>query len=739
MTLTIRTCILLGTAWCAVALAAPPPASDSPDARAAALVAQMSPDELGVLVHGQMAMPLLGLKVPAGAVPGAGYIPGIARLGIPALAESDASLGVAWVMGVRKDGATALPSGSALAASWDPQLLRAGGAMIAGEAHAKGFNVLLAGGVNLIRDPRNGRTFEYLGEDPWLAGTLDGASIAGIQSAHVMATAKHFALNDQETGRQFYDARIGDAAARESDLLAFQIAIERGEPGSIMCAYNQVNGAWGCGNGPLLNGVLKGDWGYKGFVMSDWGAVHALDYALLGLDQQSGEQLDKQVWFGEPLRNAARADTRYAERLRDMNRRILRSMFAVGVDRHPPVVRAIDFKANGDVAERAALEGIVLLRNEGALLPLDAAALRRIAVIGGYADSGVLSGGGSSQVQGEGGPAVARPLGGDDELSALMSEQYQRSNPLRATRAMAPGAEVLFRNGRYLSDAVAAARKSDVAIVFATQHMTEGRDVPDLSLPDGQDTLIAAVASANPHTIVVLETGGPVLMPWLPKVAGVLEAWYPGARGGEAIAAILFGRVNPSGRLPITFPASESQLPRPALPGADSIESDLMGNARPGSTLSVDYDIEGSDVGYRWYARQGLEPLFPFGFGLSYTTFATEGLRQAAGKPLSFQANVRNTGSRRGAEVVQLYLTSMAGKATRRLVGYQRIDLAPGATQAVTMEIDARLLARWEGNGWHQAAGRYAFALGRSAAELGSVVEVTLPERHWKDRPATRQ
>jgi len=729
---------LVAAAGCSASLAGAPPAANTPDARADALVRQMSLEELGSLVHGRMAVPLLGMTIPDGAVPGAGYVPGIARLGIPALTESDASLGVSWVGGLRKDGATALPSGAALASSWDPDLLQAGGAMIGGEAHSKGFNVLLAGGVNLIRDPRNGRTFEYLGEDPWLAGTLDGASISGIQSAHVISTVKHYAFNDQETGRQIYDVHVGDAAERESDLLAFQIAIERGQPGSVMCSYNQINGAWGCGNEPLLNGVLKGDWGYKGFVMSDWGAVHALDYALKGLDQQSGEQLDHDVKFAA-LVDLAKGDPRYAERLRDMAQRIVRSMFAVGVDKDPPQVRPIDFKTNADVAEKAALEGIVLLRNERGALPLDAAALRHVVVIGGYADSGVLSGGGSTQVHAEAGPALVRPAGGDGPFAGLMAEQYHRSNPLKAIRAALSNAEVLFRNGRYISDAVAAARTSDVAIVFATQHLKEGMDVPDLSLPDGQDALITAVAEANPHTIVVLETGGPVLMPWLPKTAAVLEAWYPGARGAEAIAALLVGQANPSGRLPMTFPANEAQLPRPVLPGSTTIEPSFLGYGKPGQTLDVDYDVEGSDVGYRWFARQGEAPLFAFGYGLSYTSFDTGDLTIKAGKSLVAEAKVRNSGARPGAEVVQVYLTSAAGKATRRLVGYQRVELATGESRSVSMTIDPRLLAGWEGTSWHRAAGSYHFALGRSAMVLGAEVALALPDSRWSDLPARKR
>jgi len=720
-------CVALAVA-CASPVMAAKPNPDDPDVRASALVSQMSIDEMTALVHGPMAMPLFGMKTPEGAVPGAGYIPGNARLGIPALTETDASLGVAWLMGIRKDGATALPSGSSLAATWDPEVARAGGAMIGGEAHAKGFNVLLAGGVNLIRDPRNGRTFEYLGEDPWLAGTLDGASIAGIQSAHVISTVKHFALNDQETGRQFYDAHITDAAARESDLLAFQLAIERGQPGSVMCSYNQINGAWGCGNDPLLNGVLKGDWAYKGFVMSDWGAVHALEYALKGLDQQSGEQLDREINFGA-LAGLAKSDARYAARLREMTQRIVRTMFAIGIDKVPPAVRPIDFKANGDVAEKAALEGIVMLQNRDGALPL-AADVKHIAVIGGYADSGVLSGGGSTQVQGEGGPGISIPMSGDGPFAAFIQQAYHKSPPLKAIRALAPGAEVTYRDGHYISNAVAAARKAEVAIVFATQWMTEGIDQPDLNLPDGQDALIAAVAAANPHTIVVLETGGPVLMPWLAHVPAVLEAWYPGARGGEAIAAILFGKANPSGRLPMTFPASESQLPRPVLPGSTTIEPSFMGTSTAGQALDVDYDIEGADVGYRWYARKGEKPLFAFGHGLSYTTFETSGLKFKAGKPLVAEATVRNTGARAGAEVVQVYLTSAAGKATLRLVGYQRVELAPGESRPVSVAIDARLLSAYEPGGWHQPAGSYRFALGRSAGTLGESAELQLPEQH---------
>ena len=705
---------------------------DAAWARAAATVKQMSADEKVVLTHGIMPLPLGGNTppIPAEAVTGAGYIPGIARLGVPALTETDASLGVSYVMGLRKDFSTALPSAVAQAASWNPDVLYRGGAMIGSEARAKGFNVLLSGGVNITRDPRNGRTFEYLAEDPFLAGHLVGAAIRGVQSNNIISTIKHFALNGQETGRKYVDVKISEGAARESDLLAFQIGIEQGKPGSVMCAYNRVWGEQACANDWLLNRVLKQSWGYKGFVMSDWGAVPNLEAAIKGLDQQSGEQLDPGVFFGEKLREKAASDPAYKARLDDMNRRILTAIYAAGLDRNPTRPGGkIDFAANAAVAEEAAKQGIVLLRNTGAL-PLSKSA-KSIAIIGGYADGGVLSGAGSSQVHGEGGPAVTRPVGGKGVWAGFIAQQYHRSSPMDAIQALAKDAKVSFRDGRYIADAVEKARQSEVAIVFATQWQTEGLDVPDLSLPDGQDDLIAAVAAANPNTIVVLETGGPVKMPWLDKVAGVVEAWYPGARGGPAIASVLFGETNPSGRLPLTFPASESQLPRPKLDGSDWVEPDFSGNPSSGSDKLVsDYDIEGSDVGYRWFARKGQKALFPFGYGLSYTTFESTGLKV---KGLSATFSVKNTGAREGAEVAQVYMVSRNGEAKQRLVGFQRVNLAPGASQQVSVTFDPRVLADWKDGGWAMPAGEYVFALGKNAENLSAPVKVKLAAKKWKD------
>ncbi|MFT3975886.1 MAG: glycoside hydrolase family 3 C-terminal domain-containing protein [Sphingomonas bacterium] len=729
--------LLLALTMPATAVAQTAPAAQpsvragDPDSRARAIEAQMTDEERTHLTHGIMALPLGGIKVPAGVPFGAGYIQGVERLGVPALTETDASLGVAYAGGIRKDGATALPSGLAMGSTWSEELMHRGGAMIAGEAHAKGFNVLLAGGINLVRDPRGGRNFEYLGEDPLHSGLLGGAAVAGVQSRNVISTVKHFAINPMETGRHFSDSIISDAALRMSDLLAFEIAIEKGKPGSVMCAYNKVNGAQACGNDYLLNRVLKQDWKYPGFVMSDWGAVHQLDFVLNGLDQQSGEQLDPGVFLGDKLLDAAKTDKRYRARLVDMNRRVLRSMFAVGVDANPPKIAPIDFEADGKVAQEVAEKGIVLLRNKGGALPL-AASAKRIAVIGGYADSGVLSGGGSSQTQGQGGPAISIPLTTNGMFAGIMAENYQRSSPLAAIKARAPQADVIYRNGRYPSEAALAAKGADVAIVFATQWTSEGFDQPDLSLPLGQDALIAAVTAANPNTIVVLETGSPVAMPWLDKTAAVLEAWYPGARGGEAIARVLFGDVNPSGRLPVTFPASVDQLPRPEVPGAATVEPNFAGVGKPGQTLKVDYDIEGADVGYRWFARTKKAPLFPFGFGLSYTSFTRGGLKMTGGVAPSARFTLTNTGKRAGADVGQLYLVGTPSGATQRLAGFARVELQPGESKTAEVSIDPRVLAEWTRDGWRLAGGTYRFALGASAADLGEEVSVTLPERRWK-------
>jgi beta-glucosidase len=697
------------------------------EVRADALVRAMTREEKLRYVHG-LFPPRID-PAPSDMIPSAGYVPGVPRLGIPTLRESDASLGVANQVEQRKgDTATALPSGLATAATFDPEMARIGGAMIGAEARAKTFNVLLAGGVNLTRDAWNGRNFEYLGEDPLLAGAMAGAAVQGVQSNHIVSTLKHFILNSQETGRAVLNARIDEAALRESDLLAFEIAIAAGKPGSVMCAYNRIQGDYACESRRMLTDVLRTDWGYPGWVMSDWGAVHStVKAATAGLDQQSGQELDSALFFAEPLDAAIKAGQVPEARLDEMVRRILIGVISSGLYDNPTPATAqpIDTKAHADVAQRVAEAGIVLLRNQGQVLPL-AKQAKRIVLIGGHADVGVLSGGGSSQVRSIGGAPIEIPLT-SGAAASFARVTYHASSPLRAIRALAPQAQVSYVDGSDPVAAAAAARSADIAIVFATQWTTEAQDPPSLALPDNQDALIASVAKANAKTVVVLETGGPVLMPWLEQVPAVIQAWYPGQRGGEALAAILFGDANPSGRLPISFPRAAEQLPRPApvVPAGgapDSASNTGVGDGSALPTWDVDY-TEGANVGYRWYAAKNDKPLFPFGYGLSYASFSFSGAKFAGGAAPGVTFTVRNEGKRAGAVVPQLYVTAPDG-APLRLAGWKRQALAPGQSVQLTITADRYALARWQKSGWAIAGGKYRLSLAHDAEHVVATANV---------------
>ena len=713
---------ILATAALAAMLAGPllaQEASRDPDARAAALVAQMTREEKLRLVHGHYPnqMPVR----PAGVPQSAGYVPGLERLGIPAQRMTDASLGVAAAH-QNENPATALPSGLALAATFDPRIAYTGGATIGSEARTKGFNVMLAGGVNLTREPRGGRNFEYAGEDALLAGIMVGQSVKGIQSNRIVATTKHFALNAQETGRDVVDVRMDEATMRESDLLAFQKVIEIADPGAIMCAYNKVNGDYACESDELTS-IAREDWGWKGWMMSDWGAVYSTVKAVnAGLDQEMGEELDDWVWFGPMLGRAIDSGALSEAQLDAMAARILRSYFAHGVMDDPvkPGVTP-DLAAHAQVPLDAAHRGIVLLKNEGNALPL-AASARSIAVIGGAANLGVWSGGGSSQVKPAGIVLLPPPVPAPSFIRAIY---LHPSAPLEAIRAAAPQARASFTGGRDIEEAVQAARLADVAVVFASQFTMEGQDAA-MALDGNQDALIAAVAKANPNMIVVLQTGGAVKMPWLGQVRAVVEAWYPGQRGGEAIADVLFGKVNPSGRLPITFPASESQLPNPVLPGSLLPRGNDIGNTQP-EPFAVTYP-EGADIGYRWFAKTGARPLFPFGHGLSYTRFAHSGLGFDPAT-LTARFTVANTGAREGIDTPQLYLTPPGGQP--RLVAWARAELKEGENHSYSVTVDPRFAARFDvaSKRWVLPAGDYTLRLATSAADPGLATTVSLPER----------
>lgn len=701
----------------------------SPDERARLAVEAMTLDEQISLMRTQIGFGLLSLGIPLpdsvpetmrkhtpeGALGSAGFIAAMPRLGLPAIQMTDASLGVGNLGGFlrRGDEATALPSSLALAGSFNTDLARQAGRVVGAEAHAKGFNVQLAGGVNLTREPRNGRNFEYAGEDPLLAGLIIGETIAGIQDEHVVSTSKHYALNSQETGRFVYDARIDEGALRESDLLAFEIAHDRGQPGAVMCAYNRINGVYGCESPFLLNQVLKGEWKYPGWVMSDWGAVHSLKSSLDGgLDQESPQD---DPYF-DTLKTEVEAGRIPASRVAESARRILRSLFAVGaVDDPAAPGGTIDKDTHAAVAEQIALQGMVLLKNEGGVLPL-AATARKIVVIGGFADRGVIAGGGgSSQVMPYGGSF--RDTRGREGVAALLTPVYGLDSPLKALQARRPDADIQFDDGSDPARAAALARMADVAIVFATRPEEEGLDAENLLFPHGQDDLIAAVAAANPRTVAVLETGNPTAMPWLSRVGAVLQAWYPGQRGGQAIARLLTGDAAPSGRLPMTFPASVQQLPRPEIPGFDPAMRTPLGLGKPVEPFNLDMN-EGSDVGYRWFERTDAKPMFAFGYGLTYTTFDYRRPSFHGGDGLTAEVTLINTGSRAGVEVAQLY-AAPPGR-THRLVGWARVELQPGESRRVTISADPRLLASWdtEAKGWRRAGGRFDAYIGRSAEQV---------------------
>ena len=689
----------------------------SPDKRAQLAVAAMTNDEKLVLVFGYFGTDFGKFKAHAEARAGsAGYVPGIPRLGIPAQWETDAGVGVATQGGAaHKRERTALPSGLATAATWNPETAFAGGAMIGREARMSGFNVLLAGGVDLLREPRNGRNFEYGGEDPWLAGVMVGSQVRGIQSNHIISTIKHYAVNDQETDRGEGNSIIEESAARQSDLLAFQFAIEIGDPGSIMCAYNRVNGTHACEHKWLLTDVLRTDWGFKGYVMADWGATHSTAPAAnAGLEQDSGFGLTGTPYFGAPLKEAVAKGEVSQARLDQMAHRILRAMFANGLFDHPiteaPLaLPAADLAKHADITRADAEESIVLMKNDGDILPLSKD-VKSIVIIGGHADKGVLAGSGSSLVYPVGGNAVP----GIAPTSWPGPVMYYPNSPMEAIKRQAPGATVTYVSADNPAAAARAAKKADVAIVFATQWVGEAFDV-SLTLANNQDTVIWAVAAANPKTVVVLDTGGPVLTPWGEEVEGLVEAWLPGTAGGDAIANVLFGVVNPSGHLPVTFPKSLDQLPKPSEPNK-------------GDTTYT----EGATVGYKWYDAKGIEPAFPFGHGLSYTSFKLGGLSaQAKGGTIEVMFGITNTGKVKGAEVAQIYVSGPGWEAPKRLAAWGKADLDPGKSFGFTKSIDPRLLATWDvkGHCWRIAAGTYTVILGASARETTQTVQVTLKAR----------
>jgi beta-glucosidase len=707
-------------------------ASLAPDARADMVLKEMTIDEKISLMHGQ-GMPFF-VAGPSDSNGGAGYSNAIPRLGIPAVQMADSAYGVTRGQAAGRY-STALPNNLASASAWDPETTFAYGALIGRELRQQGYSMSLGGGANLTREPRNGRTFEYEGEDPLLAGTLAGNFAKGIQSEYIIGDLKHYAINDQESGRNAVNANIDKRSMRESDLRAFEIALGISDAGGVMCSYNRVNGDFACENNYLLTEILKKTFHFQGFVLSDWGGTHSAAKAShAGLDQ---EQPDK-YFFGETLKKAVDSGEVSQDEINEHVHRILRTIFATGLFDHPVVKQVPDVEAGYVLAQAIAEKSIVLLKNERHVLPLEGAG--SVVLIGGHADKGVLTGGGSAQVDAPGGSAVpASPA--KTMMESFMRPVWLPSSPLRALSAKLSAGKVSYVSGDDRSEAIAAAKKADVAIVFAYQWESEGMDLKTLSLADEQNQLIEAVAAANPKTVVVLETGSPATMPWIGKVAGVIEAWYPGIRGAEALANVLTGQVNPSGKLAVTFPRSDADLPHPNLvlpPPASEPNFEAMGGdisnfmslmAKGLPPFQVYYD-EKLKVGYKWYDAEKKPVLFPFGFGISYTSYAYSGLTVKGGGTLSVVLSVKNTGKRVGTEIAQVYasLPDSAGEPPKRLIGWTRVELAPGESKQVTIAVPQDRLTIYDESAdkWTLIPGSYTVLAGGSSQDLPLHQQVTL-------------
>ena len=650
--------------------------------RASLLVAAMSPLEEASLLHlywgGSTANPYEGLS------------PAIPSLCVPEITEQDGAAGVGsgWATTVGHfNGATQLPAPIADAAGFDPSLANSYGQVIGAEDAAIGIDVALAPTINVERDPRWGRAYESLGEDPFLTASLAVPLINGIQAQRVVAVVKHFAAYNQETGRGTLrdNVIVSERALHEIYLPAWASAVQQAHPGGVMCAYDLINGTPSCQSVQLLQDQLRGVWGFTGFVRSDCGSVFNQQAAIA-----AGVSQVKCTPIYKPDKIAAAVTTGELPRseLDGLVTPLLRTLFQFDLIAAPHPLRPdadVSSAADQAVALRADNQGAVLLKNNG-ILPVSLSAAT-FALIGGNGGTPMPAGYGAMRV---------RTADVTTALDALEGA----------------GAHVAYTNGAVIPEAVRVARTANVAIVVVHDIESEGHDRQTLQLPAGQDALVRAVAAANPRTIVVLETGAPVDMPWLSSVAAVLETWYPGQAAGTSLVQLLSGQVNPSGKLPVSWPAPEGPRPDPSV-------HEFGGGGGP------TYYSEGLDVGYRWYQSTGTAPLFPFGYGLSYTDFRYSGIHVSSGPRGGYTvtATVSNTGRKPGADVAQCYIgfPSSTGEPPQQLRGFQRVSLLPGKKAVVRFPITRGDLATWSGQPggvgtWTVAAGRYDVYVGDSSA-----------------------
>ena len=659
----------------------------------------------------------------------------IARLGIPAIKMADGPMGVRnWIgssaiansSNITPVTSTAFPAGVGMGASWDTELVEREGRTIAQEVKALGRDMILGPTVNINRIPVWGRNFEGYGEDPYLAARMAVAYIKGVQGEGVIPSVKHFAANNEEFERHRINEKIDERTLHEIYFPAFKAAVEEAQVWAVMSAYNKVNGNWCAENPYLLSDTLKGRWGFKGFVISDWGSTYSTAGTIdAGMDLEMPGGAPLRRWLSLPktkedgndggwltadkVMAAVQSGRVKQEYVDDATRRILRVMFTAGLfDKAHAGGGEVDTPEQRAVARTAATESLVLLKNTGGVLPLDLSKIRSVAVIGPNAAVARTGGGGSSLV---------RPKSAVTPLDGIREAAGSRIQVVYALGAAMEGENSGKNATAPTAEAVAAARKADAAVVvvgYAPTLESEGFDRRSMDLPAGQDDLIQAVSAANPKTVVVLVAGAPVTMTkWIDRVPAVLDAWYGGEEGGHAIGDVLFGAANPSGKLPVSFPKR--------------LEDSPAFSHYPGMNLNVEY-AEGIYVGYRGFDKNNIEPLFPFGHGLSYTTFEYSDLSiqpgsTAAGKPVNVTVRVRNSGSRPGAEVVQLYLhptKSSVDRPPKELKGFRRVMLSPGQTQQVSFPINRDAMSYYSNakKSWVAEPGTFEILVGASSRDI---------------------
>lgn len=662
---------------------------------------------------------------------------GVSRLGIPELVTSDGPHGVRpehgrdWQLDQNVlDSGTYLPVGVCLAATWNPKLGYDFGAVLGSEASYRGKDVILGPGINIIRSPLNGRNFEYQSEDPYLISRMVVGYIKGVQDQGVSACVKHFAANNQETLRTSINVNMSERALREIYLPGFKAAVQEADVNTVMGAYNKFRGQWATHNHYLMNQILKKEWGFKGLVMSDWNAVHNTMEAIWnGTDLEMGTDLGMlpnpnygKFYLGDTVVALVKSGKVPEYIIDDKVRRILRVMFKTNMIDGKRKMGEYNTKAHQQVAAKVAEEGIVLLKNEGNMLPLNKGNIKSIAVIGANATRPQAMGGGSSQVK------------AFYEVTPLQGIQNLVGSGVTITYA--PG-YTIARDAKAdqlsISKAAEAAKNADVAIVVGgwthgynysvwtdNAYDAEDTDKPDMQMPFGQNELIRAVVAANPNTVVVLIGGGPIDMTqWVDQTKGVLQAWYPGMEGGNAIAKILFGQVNPSGKLPMTFPKKLEDVPAHKL------------GQYPGDSVNVYYhdDIY---VGYRYYDTYKVDPLFAFGHGLSYTTFEYSNLKvQGTGKNATVSFTIRNTGKVPGAEVAQVYVNqakSLLPRPEKELKAFEKVVLQPGQQKTVTLTLkeDAFQYFHEAQNKWVMEPGTFNVLVGGSSRDIKLQGKLTL-------------